>query len=330
MVKPNQLFPKAYFNWLRQQWETDPKTAVEPWQVEDYREFLTANILERLNILGFSLTVEEFLQVSENFKSPEELTHQLSPEKPNQLPIYLLLFELWRRLLPDKQSISVICDELDYSIKLYMKEPMQEKVHLRNSLQRIEEILEKSVDDGQPPKASFDALQRHIAYDFEGFLYDYITDHIEEKNDLEAAELLNTFYPYVSETPWFDFQKARLLILIDPHEGNLAFQNLLSQNLEIDLLLEIAAFLVHHGDPSLFQTTAQLALQKTETEEDFQELMASIGDYCHFVEKDNDELKIQKLFANRIERDPDQPFDRKDPDVLVLQEILSQLQQTEI
>jgi hypothetical protein len=330
MVKPNQLFPKAYFNWLRQQWELDPKTAVEPWQGEDYRELLTAHILERLNALGFALTVEEFLQVSENFKTPEELTHQLCPDKTNQLPIYLLLFELWRRLLPDKQSISVICDELDYSIKLYMKEPHREGAHLRNSLQRIEEILEKSVDEGQTPKASFDALKRHIAYDFEGFLYDYITDHIEEKNDLEASELLNTFYPYVSETFWFDFQKARLLILIDPHEGNLAFLSLLTQNLEIDLLLEIAAFLVHHGDPSLFQKTAELCLQKTETEEDFQELMASIGDYCHFVEKDDDELKIQNLFAKRIDRAPDQPFDPKDPDAAVLQGVLSQLQQTEI
>jgi hypothetical protein len=173
-------------------------------------------------------------------------------------------------------------------------------------------------------------LERHVAYDLEGFLYDYIADQVEENNDLEATELLNTFYPYVSETLWFDFLKARLLILIDPHEGNLAFQKLLEQKLDVDLLLEISAFLVHHGDPSLFQKTSQLAFNQIETEEDFQELLATVGDYCHFVEKEDEESKIQSLFAKRMKQSSVKVFSPKDPDALFLQKVLDELQRTEI
>jgi hypothetical protein len=138
----------------------------------------------------------------------------------------------------------------------------------------------------------------------EGFLFDYISDQIDARSDLEAAELIRIFYPYVSDTACFDFLKARLLILMEPHEGNLAFQKLLEKLKEkpdLDLLLEIAAFLVHHGDPHIFQTAAILCLTQIQNEEDFQELLAIVADYCHFIEKDQVEEQIQAVFAKRLE-----------------------------
>lgn len=329
-VKTLQLYPKAYFNWLTLKKESNSTLAIEPWQVEDYRELATALIFERLESLGLSLTAESFLMVAENYQSPEELTHYLWPDKQNEFLIYLLIFELWRRLVPDKQSLSIFADELDYRIKFYLKNRDAEEIHLRNGLQRMEEILEKSVDAGESPNGAFIALQRHMAHNLESFLSDYITDQIEEENVLEATDLIDTYYPFVADRTWFDFLKARLLTDVDTHEGNLAFKKLLEEQLSIDLLLEIATFLIHHADPALFIKTSQMAANQIQTEEDFQELLAIIGDYCHFIEKEEEEKKIEAVFSNRMNRDLQSPFNPNDPDAIFLHATLNELQRTEI
>jgi hypothetical protein len=102
MANNLQLYPKAYFNWIRLKWELDPAVPVEPWQVEDYRELSIETLFNRLSRLGLSLKEENFLMMAETYSSPEELTHELWPEKETEMPVYLLLFELWRRLIPEK------------------------------------------------------------------------------------------------------------------------------------------------------------------------------------------------------------------------------------
>lgn len=319
-----QLYPKAYFNWVRLKWEHMPSYPVEPWQVEDYRDFTIETLFEKLASLGLTLTEENFLLVAENYQSPEELTHYLWSKKENEFPIYLILFELWRRLLPEKDSLSIFCDEFDNRMRLYLKDPTHDH-GLSNSLQRLQEILEESTDLGDSPRAIFTTLSRHVAHDLEGFLFDYITDQIDARNDLEAAELLKSFYPFVAGIMSFNFLSARLLILIDAHEGNLAFIKLLehlSESPDLDLLLEIAAFLIHHGDPHLFQKAARLSVDHLKTEEDLQELLAIIADYCHFVEKDREEEKIQAVFKKRLEKETEAPVKTTDPDLIFLKTLL--------
>lgn len=319
-----QLYPKAYFNWIRLKWELDPAVPVEPWQVEDYRELSIETLFKRLSSLGLSLKEENFLMMAETYASPEELTHELWPKKESEMPVYLILFELWRRLLPEKASLSIFCDELDSRIRSYFKAPSQDHA-IGNALQRLEELLEESTDLGESPRAIFATLSRHVAHDLEGFLFDYISDQIDARSDLEAAELIRIFYPYVADTACFDFLKARLLILMEPHEGNLAFKTLLKQMEEkpdLDLLLEMAAFLVHHGDPHLFQTAATLCLNQIQTEEDFQELLAIVADYYHFIEKEQVEEQIQAVFAKRLENSATASVKQNDQDLVFLRNLL--------
>jgi len=287
-----QLYPKAYFNWLRLKKEADPSFSVEPWQIEDYRELSIEALFQRLSTWGLQLSEENFLMVAENYQSPEELTHFLWPQQENEFPIYLLIFELWRRLLPEKQSLSIFCDELDHRIK------EGDESSLQNMLIRLEEILDEN--ENENPKAIFFTLTRHMSHDLEGFLYDYISDQIDKNNDLYASELLGSFYPYMSDLMWFNFLRARLLIKVDLHEGDLAFKTILEKTKDLDLILEIASFLVNHGDPHLFQKAALLALDHLETDEDFEELVATVADYCHFMDKDQEEKLVKKADKNRI------------------------------
>ena len=83
---------------------------------------------------------------------------------------------------------------------------------ISNALQRLQELLEDSTDLGENPRAIFATLSRHVAHDLEGFLFDYISDQIDARNDLDATELIRIFYPYVKDVSCFDFLKARLLM----------------------------------------------------------------------------------------------------------------------
>jgi hypothetical protein len=324
MANNLQLYPKAYFNWVRLKWEHSPSFSIEPWHVEDYRELSIETLFDRLANLGLSLTEENFLMMAEAYQGPEEFTHYLWSRKGNEMPIYLILFELWRRLLPEKESLSIFFDELDNRIRSYLKDSSQDH-GISNALQRLEEILEESNDLGENPRAIFASLARHVAHDLEAFLFDYISDQIDVRSDLEAAELIRTFYPYMLDTLCFDFLNARLLILMDPHEGNLAFKKLLGQLAEApdpDLLLEVAAFLIHHSDPHLFQKASRLCLENVQTEEDFQELLSIVADYCHFVEKDQAEKQIQEVFSKRLGYSAKASLKTSDPDISFLRKIL--------
>jgi hypothetical protein len=316
-----QLYPKAYFNWVILKWEHNPSFQIEPWQVEDYRELSISTLFDRLASLGLKLSEEKFMMMAEGSSSPEEFTHNIWPDKENEMPIYLILFELWRRLLPEKISISIFCDELDNQIRLYLKDPKQDH-GISNALQKLQELLEDSTDLGENSRAIFATLSRHVAHDLEGFLFDYISDQIDAGNNLEATELIRIFYPYIKDVICFDFLKARLLMLLDPHEGNVAIQKLLDKLTDLDLALEIAAFLVHHGDPSLFQKATKFCLNVIQTEEDFQELLAIVADYCHFVEKDREEEQIQAVFAKRLDIPATTPVNAADKDVIFLKNLL--------
>jgi hypothetical protein len=89
-------------------WIDDPTLDLEPWQVEDYRSFPLDGLFEKLEDLGFSIDKDSFLELAADVDTPEELTKTLKGEASDDAEeeIYLVVFELWRRLLPDKPSLS--------------------------------------------------------------------------------------------------------------------------------------------------------------------------------------------------------------------------------
>lgn len=314
-----KLQVKAHYNLLRQKWLADPAILVEPWQVEDYREASTHQLFDRVANHGVSLTEENFRLYAEDYDSPEDLIDFLwtKEEDKEKETAYLLLFEIWRRFLPEKQSLSLFCDELDARIDSYEKEPKD----VSNILIRLEEILEENTDEGGDPKKVFASLSKYCVHDLESFLYDYISD----QNETYATELLDIFYDYLSDTNWFDFLRAKLLAKSDPHEANVVLKSILDELKEdpdLDLLLEMAAFLVHHGDPHLFHQAAREAFALIETEEDLQELLAIVADYYESIDRDKEARAIQSLFAKRTNKKLDAFIDRSDQDVLQFESFL--------
>ncbi|HSW87412.1 MAG TPA: hypothetical protein VLG49_07955 [Rhabdochlamydiaceae bacterium] len=304
-----QIHEKALYNLLRINKLEDSSVDALPWQVEDYRKLSTDQMFKRLKKLGISLTQDSFLTYAKSCDSPEALTEFLWTKDENAQEYdqtYLLLFELWRRLLPEEQSLSIFCDELDYRIHLYDKKLLSDDALIQDILKDLEDILDRGADEGENPKKVFNSLAEHCAHDLERFLYDYIAEQIDDGNDMYASELLDGFYEYVPDRRWFDFLRARLFAATDFEGATTMLRRLIDSAQEepdFDLLLEIVSFLVHSTDPRLFLDSASAAFQLIKTESDFQDLVGLAAEYYRLSDREEEDLFLKKLLGTRSKND---------------------------
>lgn len=251
----------------------DRSCALLPWQAEDYRALSTEELFVRLGRHGIHWGIGELTSCADSYDTPEELADALvvgrSEEEGDQ--IYLLLFELWRRLFPEKQSLSLFCDELDSAFFAFEKG--QPPKNLPDLIDYLLKILEENVDAGADPQETFALFQAHLASDLEEALYDYIRDNIDEGEIAYAAELIEGFMRFVDEPLWFSYLKARVLILQDPEEGYALIEQIAASKPSLDLLLELQAFLATSGNHTLFVSLATQLIPLLQTEEDFQDLL---------------------------------------------------------
>ncbi|MGE5196209.1 MAG: hypothetical protein ACM3JI_02640 [Anaerolineae bacterium] len=320
---------KALYNLLSLSWREDSTLQVQRWQVENYRALSLEEIFKRLKALDIVLSKESFLLYAESCSSPEELTEFLwvkENDHEQQDQAYLLLFELWRRLVKDKQPLSIFCDELDDRIDLYDRKALASDDGVQEILAELEDVLDRHVDQGEKPKEVFSILSQSCAHDLETFIYDYIVDQIDQGHELYASELLDGFAEYVEDEKWFAFLRVRLFFSSDAEEGSRLLKGLLEQVQEepdVDLAFEMASFLVHAGDEALFWQTASLIFESLKTEADFQELLAVISDYFRRRDQDQEHQNVQAIIARRADKEGGALLTSKDVDRKRLKSLLT-------
>lgn len=331
-----QIQGKALFNLLKISWLDNPSLPVKPWQIEDYRKLSTDTLLKRLKQLGIHLKEEEFLAYAQPADSPEELNESMWGEAPQGETFdqgYLLMFELWRRLLPHKQSLSVFCDELDHLIHLYDRGELEDDEQLQLRILELERILDDHVDQGEKPQKVFQSLLQFSAHDLEGFLYDYMEDQINEEKDLYASELIDDFYEYFQDPLWLDFLRLRLLIKTDTEAADLMLTrilNLLQEDPNLDLLLEIARFLIHRGKGSFFVHTCRILRPCLKKEEDFKELLVITAEFYELLDQKEEALSIQKILKKRKSIPDSKELNIKDSDITWFYSAIQNLDRDEI
>lgn len=312
---------KALYNLLRLSSLEDPTLDVEPWAVEDYREIPTEELFQRLARFKIPLNEKSFLQYVESCDSPEELAETLWTEEEFTKDfdqIYLLIFELWRRLAPHKQSLSLFCNELDTLIHLYDQRKLNDEQPLQDALQQLETLLDENVDRGGKPHEIFQTISNYCAHDLENFLQDFISNQIDKENGLYASELIDGFYEYVQNKHWLDFERMRLLTLTDRDEGLMMLRRLLDdleENHYFELLMQIAYFLAHQGDLDLLKRTMQLAKKSAKTETDFQEMLQVATEFYRLGDFPEKEEKMQELISKRAAIPLDAAFSSSDKDL---------------
>ncbi|MGA8163746.1 MAG: hypothetical protein WB791_01830 [Waddliaceae bacterium] len=316
---------RVLYNLLRMNWLKDPNLSVEPWKVDDYRSMGIEHLFQKLKACGFVLDKNNFLAFAESIDTPEDLTERLledfdddSIEKDR---IYLLVFELWRRLLPEKLCLSVFCDELDHQIFLYDQGDAAGAESIQDAMTRLQMILDENVDQGGKSTEVFETVSSFCANDLESFLYDYIAEQIDNKNIFYSSELLDGFKEYLKTSKWFDLLKVRLLEFSDPEEAQEQLRKLVQKAAkENDMLfnLEVLSFIVQSGEKGEFKKMVKKTVPLLENEEDFQDLLTICGDYFRCLDEDQKEQTILSILEKRLEKPAEVAIDQHDPDVIAL------------
>lgn len=296
------LQTKALYNLLRLNAAEDPTVKAEPWALEDYRALPIEELFGRLQKHRVQLDKRSLIHFSEQCDTPEELTDLLLPDEAVEKardPFYLVVFELWRRLLPEKQSLSIFCDELDHRINLYDQGDLASDELVQDGLANLLEVFDENADSGAEAEDILIAVSDYCAHDIESFLYDYITDLLDNGNALYASELVEGFSPYVTEPLWFDFLRVRLLSFTDIGDANIAMHRLLENELELPLLLEMLRFLSANGEHELFKNTVKKALPLLTSQEELVEVMRLTADFYRRLDEDDKEKAVQKILIKR-------------------------------
>lgn len=306
---------RTLYNLLRMNWQCDSSLPAEPWQVADYRSQSMETLFEILDHYQLALDKVSFQALANDIDTPEELTDNLLGELNLDVEtydrIYLVIFELWRRLVPEKMSLSIFCDELDHQIILYDENHTENREALQDIIANLAVVLDENTDHGENPREVFESISFCCANDLENFLYDFIAEQLDNGNDSYASELLEDFSPYIKETKWFDFLTIRLIAFTNISRANHMLHKLLLDHPEADLEfnLEILNFLVQGGDKVLFAAVVTQTLPLLTIEEEFQEVLSIIADYFHRLDDEKKESIIQEILKQRTHILPNQPLD---------------------
>jgi len=302
---------------------------LDEWQKENFRDYSESRLFHDLVNRGIHLDRIAFEQRAKEFDTPEQMAESIAEHIDNSLVkdhAYLLIFELWRRFLPEKQTLSLACDEFDYLIKLYDMKELKEMTPMIDQLDLLRRILEENVDAGLDPKEAFAQVESHSANGIEDFLYDYILDLISEGDFEYAGDLIRGFYPYIRDPRWFDFLKARSLCLTDPEEGLEKLENVIQDDehpANVELNLEMLAFLANSGNQPLFVELAKPTLSILQVEEDLTDFSKALLLLYAKIGNVEEKKQLLSLIEERSQIHKNTPLNPTDPDIDKLKKFLS-------
>lgn len=319
-----ELERRALYNSLRMNWLIDVETDVEPWEVENYRDLTVEELFHRLAEFGITLDHPHFHGLADSYDTPEELTDELlegfDGDATEEDQIYLLIFELWRRLIPEKMCLSIFCDELDHQIYLYDQGLAKDAEAIQDALANLQEILEENVDAGGDPIEVFQSVGGSCANSLEGFLYDFISEQIDHNNDTYASELIEGFGRYMVDKKRVVLLRARILSDTEVEGDSVdAFVEQLVKwairDEDIEFNLDLLSFMVQEGDKGSFVKLVKKTCELLEKEEDFQDLLTISADYCSCLDCEEAEGTIRMILSGRPGRPLDDPIKPNDSDL---------------
>ncbi len=306
---------RALFNLLQLRYKgQELPSSVESWQVEDYTKLSIAQLFSRLGKLGLSLNEASFLRAAEEVENPESLLQSLASKEESKikLEIYLVIFELWKKLLPDRKPLSILCDALDHEIERLKSQKQFDSEILQEILLDLQYLFERAVDDGYIPEKVFIIINSYLAHNLEAFLYGYIKNQLDEENETEASEWIDGFYRYVPNKIALDFLKFRLLHISDSHDALKMIDPLIEKILEGSarkIAFDLLEFLSRFGSSEHFIESFKRLVPIIKTEKDFIDMLSIAGDFYQGLDKEIEESQIRDLIASRKDIDPNRKIE---------------------
>jgi len=241
------------------------------WQTENLSKLEEDVLFERLKKLGLSLDRQTLVHFIQQTESPEELADVLTEEESgkNYEMVYLVIFELWKRLASNKESLSIFCDRLDHYMYAY-DEGNDCSEDLTRALTDLQKIFESLNAQGLSYKDCYETISSYMAQDLESFVYDFISDLIASGENTKAFDLLFGLYDFLHDKLKFDMLKASLNILENPEETESVFDNVVEKLFEKKMYGSIVDAIYFAHEAGLIKKSvklSQLLLQKTSGDE---------------------------------------------------------------
>ncbi len=232
--------------------------ANEEWQSRNWRNSTTESLFSELHSLGIHLDKPLFLAWARESDSPEDLLLLLAPDESeeeglmssDQLDhLYLLLFELWRRFLPERRCLSIIADDIDHAIyeydSLQFEDDEKSRVLLSHKLLgyfseyvRILQItLDQlhDMDEGQSEelqaiqKEGFSSLEHAIfsmslpffVHDIRRFIFDFTLEELNHETYHDFAPIVESIAPFITPQDWGVCMKAHVVWYEDEERSSI-------------------------------------------------------------------------------------------------------------
>lgn len=326
----NAIERRALYHLLRMNWLNEPTLSVESWQVEDYRSLSLSALFKRLQPFNIQLDRLSFIAYADECDSPEDLTDHLIADRhfstAQEDQIYLIIFELWRQLMREKPSLSIVCNELDYQIHLYDKQQLDDPSALQDALTHFVQILDENADQGISPQDVLKLISTYCANDIEAFLYDFISEQIDEGNETYVQELLDDLDTYLENNKWFKLLRMRLCDKFHLKVIQKLMEEVVEEHLkehDLDYNLELLSILVEKGMNSFFRLMIKQTLPLIKREEDFQDLLSISIDYFHCLDQEQQEMVLRTILEKHESFSPDKAIQPEDPDFATLSQLFN-------
>jgi len=319
---------RAFYNLLQMNLKQNSSLAAESWQIEEYRALSEEELLKRLEACRLPLDEKRFLLYVDECDSPEDLADALylGKDRSEHEQVFLCIFELWRRLVPHKQSVSLFVDQFDHLIEEYEEGNLGNEEELQTAIENFQVILDNHADKGRAAREVYPLISSYSCHDLSAFMYEYISHQIDMESTLYASELLDGFYPYMDNKRWFDLLRIRLVSAVEAEEGGMMLERLLDslqEEPELPLTFEVLHFLVYIGEVGQFVTIFHHAMEQLKTEKDFCELLVLAGEYLELVNREEENTVIDSLLDKQRGKDLHAAFNHDTPLLRTLKEMVS-------
>lgn len=290
--KKGMLFSgRAYYNLLWLENLRGKRLSNPHWEVMDYRALSLQELFDELKKNDIYLDEESFCDLCQDLDAPEDIPGALSLEEEQARKGYLCGFELWRRLLPERESISLFCDELDRTIASYEKDKDNSK--LFELLENMVEILDRNSSQVENPQIIFKRLCLYVAHDLENVIYTFVNSRLSENQDDPALDLCDHFLPYVKEKRALLFLKLKSMSDVFSQERDKLMEYLISSLQDqpnFSLSLALLFYFIEQNQQEFFKEHFSLLVAHIEDEPSLVSLLdVLIAYHQHFGYKKRQE-----------------------------------------
>ena len=310
---------RALFNLLRTKAESGDSQGIKEWQIRDYRALSIDQLFDGLLDLGIDLDLDQFEVAAENVDAPEEIAAAMAPPGEPYDKVYLYIFELWRRLFDDRETISIFCDELDNALLNYDDDPITNGEVVYGLLKELVSILEQNVALGQKPKTLFKLIAEFLSHDLESSIYNYIQDLIEQDRHMAASEITENFMPYVELKIWFELLNIKLMHGVSSSDATARvslFLEKVDMAKDLDLYMELLHFLNQTGYKELFESVYAKAVKLVSRRDEYIECLDILHEYFHLNDKKKEEKLVRGLLESLVS-DQEKPVTIKEKQIVL-------------